>query len=132
VLPTGSVHEAVPHPSETEEPAVTTMDLINSAREALTVRRVFGEPYERDGVTVIPAAVIRGGAGGGAGREEGHQEGQGGGFGLTARPAGVYVVKDGAVGWQPAVDVNRIVGTAVLAWIAVVWLVSQAVGRRSR
>jgi uncharacterized spore protein YtfJ len=111
---------------------VTTMDLINSAREALTVRRVFGEPYERDGVTVIPAAVIRGGAGGGAGREEGHQEGQGGGFGLTARPAGVYVVKDGAVGWQPAVDVNRIVGTAMLAWIAVAWLVSRAVGRRSR
>jgi uncharacterized spore protein YtfJ len=30
---------------------------------------VFGEPYEKDGVTIIPAARIRGGAGGGGGED---------------------------------------------------------------
>ena len=41
----------------------------------ITVRRVYGEPYEKEGVTVIPAARVQGGAGGGTG--EGPQ-GQGG------------------------------------------------------
>ena len=72
-------------------------ELMQQARDALTVKRVFGEPYERDGVTVIPAASIRGGAGGGRGEGEapdgsGSGSGSGGGFGLTAKPAGVYVI----------------------------------------
>ena len=29
-------------------------------------------------------------------------------FHLNARPAGVFVTKDGEVRWRPAVDVNRI------------------------
>jgi uncharacterized spore protein YtfJ len=105
-------------------------ELLNTARDSLTVRRVFGEPYERDGVTVIPAAAVRGAGGGGGGKDEHGQEGDGGGFVLTARPAGAYVVKDGEVSWQPAVDVNRIVTVAVLGWAAVAWIVSRAVRRR--
>ena len=31
-------------------------DVIAQARDTLTVKRVFGEPYEKDGVTIIPAA----------------------------------------------------------------------------
>jgi uncharacterized spore protein YtfJ len=31
---------------------------IEQARDALTVKRVFGDPVERDGVTVIPAARV--------------------------------------------------------------------------
>ena len=34
-------------------------------RDAITVSRVFAEPYETDGVTVIAAATVAGGAGGG-------------------------------------------------------------------
>ena len=105
--------------------------LLDTTREALTVRRVFGEPYERDGVTVIPAARVRGAGGGGGGKDEHGQEGDGGGFVLTARPVGAYVLKDGAVAWQPAVDVERVVTVAVLGWAAVAWVVSRAV-RRSR
>jgi hypothetical protein len=41
-------------------------DLMSLARDAISVGKVFGEPVERDGVTVIPAARI--GGGGGAGR----------------------------------------------------------------
>ncbi|MEX1158380.1 MAG: spore germination protein GerW family protein [Thermomicrobiales bacterium] len=83
-------------------------EFVNSARDALTVKRVFGDPYEKDGVTVIPVAKIGGGAGGGGGDSE-EGSGSGGGFGLSAKPAGAYVVRDGDVTWQPAIDVNRIV-----------------------
>jgi len=43
-------------------------DVLNSARGTFTVKRVYGEPYEKDGLTVIPAAAVRGGAGGGTGQ----------------------------------------------------------------
>jgi uncharacterized spore protein YtfJ len=85
-------------------------DTIAQAKDALTVRRVFGEPYERDGVTVIPAARIQGGAGGGGGEgPAGQGKGSGSGFGLTARPVGAFVIREGRVSWQPAIDVNRMV-----------------------
>ena len=86
-------------------------------RDALTVKRVYGDPVERDGVTVIPAAAVRGGAGGG-----GDNEGNGGGgFGLAARPIGAYVIQNGKVSWRPAVDVNRV----LLLVAAVVFLLAR-------
>jgi uncharacterized spore protein YtfJ len=85
-------------------------ELVTTTRDALDARTVFGEPIERDGVTVIPAAVLRGGVGGGGGQDEQGQRGEGGGFGLTARPAGAYVIKGGVVRWQPAFDLNRTIG----------------------
>jgi uncharacterized spore protein YtfJ len=94
--------------------------IVAATRDGLTVTRVFAEPYERDGVTVIPAAALRGGVGAGGGRDEGGQQGEGGGFGLVARPVGAYVVKDGTVTWRPALDLNRaigLVGAVVLAWV---------------
>ena len=108
-----------------------TTELVTTLRDGLTVSRVFGQPYERDGVSVIPAATIRGGAGGGNGKKaDTSEEGEGGGMGLVARPAGAYVIKDGAVSWQPAVDVNRIVTTGVLGLVTVTWLVARSVRRR--
>jgi uncharacterized spore protein YtfJ len=86
--------------------------LIDKTRDALTVKRVFGDPYERNGVTVLPAASVRGGAGGGTGEGgegENRGSGTGGGFGVAAKPAGVYVIKGDDVTWRPAVDVNRVI-----------------------
>jgi uncharacterized spore protein YtfJ len=101
-------------------------ELVSSLRDMMTVARVYGEPYERDGVTVIPAATVRGGAGGGFGKKDtSGEEGEGGGLGLIARPAGVYVIREGKVTWQPAVDVNRIVALGVLGWVAVTWVVAR-------
>jgi uncharacterized spore protein YtfJ len=82
------------------------------------VRAVFGDPIERDGITVIPVARIRWGFGGGAGRgpiavgpgvdaegastEGGTDEGRsgagtGGGGGVTADPIGYLEIgPDGA------------------------------------
>jgi uncharacterized spore protein YtfJ len=95
-------------------------ELVNSTRDALTVKRVYGEPFERDGLAVITAASVRGGAGGGAGHDDKGQQGEGGGFGMTGSPAGAYVVQGGTVKWLPAVDPNRIflmVGMAVIAYL---------------
>jgi uncharacterized spore protein YtfJ len=86
-------------------------ELVTTVRDAITVSRVFAEPYEQDGVTIIAAAIVAGGAGGGGGHDERGQEGEGGGFGVIARPAGAYVIKDGRVWWRPAVNVNRLVAT---------------------
>lgn len=87
-------------------------ELMSRTRDALAARRVFAEPHEVDGVTVIAAAAVSGGGGGGIGRHDGGLRGEGAGFGVIARPVGAYVVKDGRVRWHPAVDVNRLVATA--------------------
>jgi uncharacterized spore protein YtfJ len=89
-------------------------ELVSSARDSVSARRVFTEPVEKDGVTIIGAAAVGGGGGGGQGQDEKGQQGEGGGFGLGARPVGAYVVKDGNVGWVPAVDVNRLIATLAL------------------
>jgi len=87
---------------------MSMQEMLTSAREAITVRRVFGEPYERDGVTIIPVASVMGGGGGGSGRDAGGASGDGGGFGVRARPVGAFVIRDGGVRWEPALDLNRI------------------------
>lgn len=97
--------------------------VLSTAQDAITVKRVYAEPYERDGVTVIAAAVVGGGAGGGAGHDDKGQEGEGGGFGVSGRPAGAYVIKDGQVSWRPAVDPNRIV--AIVGLVVIAYLLSR-------
>jgi uncharacterized spore protein YtfJ len=93
---------------------------IEGAKDALNVRRVYGDPYEKNGVTIIPAARVQGGAGGGGGEgPEGQGSGRGSGFGLNARPAGAYVIRGDEVDWRPAVDPNRvIIGAAIVALAA--------------
>jgi uncharacterized spore protein YtfJ len=97
-----------------------THEVIAQARDALTVRRVFGDPYEKNGVTIIPAARVQGGAGGGTGEDpQGQGRGSGSGFGMTARPVGAFIIRGDDLSWRPAVDVNRIVlGGQVVAIVA--------------
>jgi uncharacterized spore protein YtfJ len=95
-------------------------DLLARARDSFDARTVFSEPVEKDGVTVIPAARLTGGGGGGNGEDRKGGRGEGGGLGLIARPVGAYVIKNGEVRWQPAIDVNRIIAT--LGTIAVAGL----------
>ena len=91
-------------------------EMLTGARDAITVGRVYGEPYEKNGVTILPAATVRGGGGGGSGESpQGEGKGTGGGFGVTARPVGAYVIRGEEVRWEPAVDVTRmaLMGQAV-------------------
>jgi len=88
---------------------------LNQTLDAMAIRHVFGEPIERDGVTYLPAAKVRGGGGGG-----GDTEGNGGaGFGVASKPAGVFVIRNGDAEWRPAIDINRIViGGQLVAIVA--------------
>jgi uncharacterized spore protein YtfJ len=87
--------------------------------ETMQARTVFGEPIEKDGTTFLPAAKVRGGGGGG-----GDTEGNGGaGFGIMAKPAGMWVIRDGAATWQPALDLNRVIlGGQIVAIVALLVL----------
>ena len=82
--------------------------LLGQTRDALTVKRVFGEAYEKNGVSIIPVASVRGTAGGGGGGDNEGNGGNGGGFGLSARPVGAFIVKDDDVSWRPAYDATRV------------------------
>ena len=112
-------------------------ELMKGVREALSVRQVFGEPVERDGVTVIPAATVIGGGGGGSegaqqpsntdGEAEPQgQSGVGVGFGGLMWPAGAFEIRDDRVTWRPAIDVTRVLVLVLVLAIAVV----RARGRR--
>jgi uncharacterized spore protein YtfJ len=104
-------------------------DVLAQTRDALTVKKVFGEPYEKNGVTMIPVARVQGGAGGGGGvGPEGQGEGSGSGFGMNARPVGAFMIQGNEVSWRPAVDVTRIVlGCQVVAVVAL--LTFRALGK---
>ena len=93
-------------------------ELLTKLREGMTSTTVYGEPIERDGVIVIPASSVMGGGGGGGGMTpmtavEGEVgagatgEGSGLGFGVTAKPAGAFVIRGEDVEWIPAIDRNR-------------------------
>lgn len=102
-------------------------ETIAKAQDAVTVRRVYGEPYEKNGVTLIPAARVAGGGGGGAGEDAGGGgSGSGGGFGIGARPVGAYVIKGDEVRWQPAVDVSQVLAQLALVALGLALLLRRA------
>lgn len=119
-------------------------EMLAQARDAMTVKRVFGDPIERGDITVIPVAKVRGGGGGGGGssRRENHdgvdqadpeEEGGGMGFGASASPLGVFVIKGDGVSWQPAVNVNQLVmGRQALGALALLVIFGYLRARRRR
>ncbi len=105
-------------------------EILGRANDDMGTRRVFGEPYEKNGITFIPVARVSGGGGGGSGAQDG-QEGSGGGFGLSARPVGAYKIQGEEVTWIPAIDLTRIViGGQVFAVVAL--LVIRSIVRKRR
>ena len=101
-------------------------ETLSSVREGISANQVYGQPFERDGVVVLPAARVRGFGGGGGGEgsqpEKGTGSGSGLGFGIDARPVGAYLIKDGTLEWKPAVDATRIALRAQAALILVLLL----------
>jgi uncharacterized spore protein YtfJ len=126
-------------------------DVTRAVNDTLTVRRVFGEAYEREGTLVIPVARVWGATGSGSGSgevnprsggeaDEGHDvpapgvqqgHGGGGGYGVHVKAVGVYVVDGSGAHWRPALDLNRVilggqvVGAVVLSAIALAWAVKR-------
>src|ERR1019366_3258688 len=102
-------------------------ELLGRVGENLSVGRSFGTAYKKDGLLIIPVAVVAGGGGGGESDSASHPEpdetqespdealprnetptGSGGGFGGVVLPIGAYVVKGEEVSWVPAVNVTLI------------------------
>jgi uncharacterized spore protein YtfJ len=111
----------------------TVRDVIDHAAAG----KVFGTPVSQDGITVLPVAKVSGGGGGGGGTGavDGGQDasGSGGGVGVTAKPLGVFVIKDGTVAWRPALDVNKvIIGGQIVAVTALLVLRALIKARAAR
>jgi uncharacterized spore protein YtfJ len=96
----------------------------STARDLFSAKLVYGEPVERDGVVVIPAAVVCGGGGGGA-DDSGEPPRQGAGFGVLARPAGAFVLRNGTAEWVPAVDVTRLGLAAAVTVVALAGILAR-------
>jgi hypothetical protein len=94
---------------------VDVNELMQQTRDSLTVTRLFSEPDERNGITVIPVALVRGGGGGGGGGEGAGPDGVGTGPVRAAdsrlRPSRLACTSStgNRVSHRPAVDVNRII-----------------------
>src|SRR5205807_524955 len=109
--------EGIAHRAREGGPMTTQVqDILDKARETVSVRDVYGEPYERDGVTIIPVARVMGAGGGGSGTG-GEGEGSGHGYALKSEPVGVYVIQGGRVDWQPAVNVDKIISGAFVVGV---------------
>jgi uncharacterized spore protein YtfJ len=90
--------------------------ILSAAQDAMSARRVFGDPIQAGEVTLLPVAVVGGGGGGGS---KSADEG-GAGFGVSARPAGVFAIRNGDVRWHPAINVNRaILGGQLVGIVAI-------------
>jgi len=90
---------------------MTPEDILTRVGDQLGIRRVFGEPIDRDGVTVVPVAVSIGGGGGGNAPED---QGSGGGFGGMVQGIGAYSISNGQVRFVPAVDTTALAAMFVL------------------
>jgi len=136
---------------------VDVESLLAKIADNLSVRRAFGAAYEKDGILIIPVAIVAGGGGGGTGHnrhsepaagpdsdgaaaaapdktatdgtapDSGRTE-AGGGFGGLVLPSGAYVVKDDQVRWVPAVDVT----IAVLASLSLMRLLARIWSRQRK
>jgi uncharacterized spore protein YtfJ len=121
-------------------------NLVAKAGDNLSVRRAFGAAYEKDGMLIIPVALVVGGGGGGTSRtrrgdqatddppgedaapQDPGRTDAGGGFGGLVLPSGAYVVKGDQVRWVPAVDAT----IAVLASLSLVRLLARIWTRQRR
>ena len=127
--------------------------LLAKTSDNLSVRRAFGTAYEKDGMLIIPVAMVAGGGGAGtahprrgnsaarpdsppgqsaaahdaAAQDSAHMD-AGGGFGGLVLPSGAYVVRGEEVRWVPAVDVTII----VLASLSLVRVLARSWSRRRR
>ncbi|MGW4485280.1 hypothetical protein ACWEOE_15760 [Amycolatopsis sp. NPDC004368] len=101
-------------------------DIAASTTELYTATRVFSSPVEKDGIVVIPAAMITGGGGGG--QEAPDKEGLG--YGLFARPTGAFVIRGSEVKWVPAIDLTAWGITAGTVVVSLAWILARATRRR--
>ena len=108
------------------------VDALRDIVDHATAGAVFGSPIVRDGVTLVPVAKVRGGGGGGSGAPDRDPDTGGSGLGLSAKPMGVYVIRDTKVTWRPALDVNRVILGGQIVAVAALMVARAIVKSRMR
>lgn len=97
-------------------------DVIDTLEADPDASRVFGQPFETaDGTTVIPAAKLRGRRAPGADDAP---------IRLSAKPIGIFVIKDGKAAFVPSPDVSRIAMMGILVGLVSAALAGVAMVRR--
>jgi uncharacterized spore protein YtfJ len=109
----------------TQEGSALVDDLLQQIGKTVgdkaTVSTVFGDPVERQGITVVPVAKARFGfgGGGGAGARGGEQgSGGGGGGGAVVSPIGYIEVHDGTAHFKRISSPFDLVALVVAASLA--------------
>lgn len=102
---------------------------------AADAKRIYGEPVERGGVTVIPVAKAVYAFGGGSGERENEQgTGSGGGGAMVLKPVGYIEIKRGVTRFRPTrnplVYGSLIAAFAPLAVFAV-WSLTKALRKEN-
>jgi uncharacterized spore protein YtfJ len=110
---------------ELPDPAGLFETLAEKLGAAAQAAHIFGEPVERDGVTVIPVAKARWGLGGGGGRRGrfGRGQGVGGGGGAQVEPVGFIEIRDGETRYRPITDPKWVIGAALTGGFLLLGLV---------
>ena len=132
--------------SEAAADAAASGDRFNRLVESLggtaSASAVFGDPVERDGVTIVPVARVRYGVGGGGGRGAGRKKkrdgddaaqevGYGHGGGVQATPVGYIEISGGKADYKRIADPVRplavlmlfpLVGVVCFALMAIISL----------
>lgn len=139
-----------------DEPKVRVKpgEMLEQIRQLFTVERVYGEPIEVMGKTIIPVAQIAASGGGGGGEGEGpadppgraareireekeaaqgiqYGSGMGFGFGGTARPVGFMVVDGDKTTWMPVVNPEKIAIKALTVVSGLVKMILKMSGKRA-
>jgi hypothetical protein len=97
-------------------------DVIDTPAADPDASRVYGQPYETaDGTTVVPVAKVRSRSGPGADDPRNR---------LSAKPLGIFVVKDGAASFVPAADATKIAMMGILVGLVSAALAGVAMVRR--
>jgi len=110
---------------------MTMRDILERTTSVLSSERVYSEPQIVNGVTIIPAAAVRGGGGGGESQEPG-EVGQGAGYGMSAVPAGALVIDGDKVRWKVPFYLNRVIlgGQLVgISFFVFSWLTARSKAR---
>jgi uncharacterized spore protein YtfJ len=104
--------------------------LANRIGGSVRVKTIFGDPVEKDGVTVIPVARARWRFGGGnnsGGNTRENQTGEGtssgSGGGVTVSPAGYVEVRDGRARFHPIYDPANVAQIIVASGIVAVLVI---------
>jgi uncharacterized spore protein YtfJ len=110
----------VPHGSALADELLQRIGRI--VRDGANVTSVFGQPVERDGVTVIPVARARfgfGGGGGAGGHEGAEGSGGGGGAGAFVSPVGYIELRGGTAQFKRITTPFDLLAGAAAAAVAV-------------